>query len=209
MAVPASGALSLRGIRNEFHNNNYNGTTIFTNISLEQASIGNYGVINTQNSVANRPDTVSPHAMSEFYSYDHDKAPAGTTPTVSTSNATWSCKGMGAINMVGSVNTSPSGHSTTEYGFVYSPNNSNPTIGGFGVQKDIVGTSNYNGFFSNSQNNVLAPCCCGTTNYYVRAYAINSIGTAYGNTLTVTITDCSCGSGDDPDGPGGPGDFPF
>jgi hypothetical protein len=30
-------------------------------------------MINTRgNDPANRPDTVAPHAMSEFYSYDHD-----------------------------------------------------------------------------------------------------------------------------------------
>lgn len=63
----------MRGIRNELYNNNYNASTVFTNISLNSMSVGNNGTINTANSSANRPDGSSPHAMSEFYSYNHDE----------------------------------------------------------------------------------------------------------------------------------------
>lgn len=203
MAVPIIASnISLRAIRNEFFNNDYNGSVSFTDISLEQASIGNYGTINTNNSISDRPDTVSPHAMSEFLAYDHDKAPAGTTPVVSTSSANWTCKALGgAINMFGTVSTSTSGHAHYEYGFVYSANGT-PVIGNFGTSKTIVGTSNYNGFYSTSVSggSILMPCCCATTDYYIRAYAINAIGTSYGSTVVVTIQDCGC----DGDGPGGP-----
>ena len=200
MAVPGLGPISLRGIRNEFYNNNYNGSVAFTNISLEQASIGGYGTINTNNSIANRPDTVSPHAMSEFYSYDHDKAPAGTTPVVSTSSANWSCKTPGgSLNMFGTVNTSTSGHAHYEYGFVFAEGQT-PQIGNFGTTKHIVGTSNYNGFYSANVGAVLVPRCCIIVDYHVRAYAINAIGTSYGSTVIVQVQDCGC----DGEGPGGP-----
>ena len=74
MACPSSGTLSLYGIRHELYNNDYNGSVSLTNISLADASTGVYGTINTNNASADRPDGSTPHAMSEFYSYDHDAA---------------------------------------------------------------------------------------------------------------------------------------
>ena len=81
MAVPASGAISLAKIRDELENNNYNNSLYgYTSAatSLASASNGTYGTINTNNASADRPDGSTPHAMSEFYSYDHDKAAAFT-----------------------------------------------------------------------------------------------------------------------------------
>lgn len=72
MAVPSSGALSMRGIRRELGTNNYNSSNTYSNISLEDMSEGVNGTINTANSSSNRPDGANPHAMSEFYAYDHD-----------------------------------------------------------------------------------------------------------------------------------------
>lgn len=217
MAAPSTGSISLYGIAKELELNNYYNTVPIstynsyyaTPISLKNMSTGAGGFdpINTGNPSTQRPDGLAPHSMDEFRGYDHDYNP-GTTPSVSTSSATWTCKNNGALNMVGIVNTSPSGHATTEYGFVYSPNNSSPTIGGFGVQKVVVGNNNYNGFYNHTENAILMPCCCGSMDYYVRAYAINSIGTAYGGVIIEPVTDCSCGDGGDgPDGPGGPGGF--
>tara|TARA_R110000744_G_scaffold339950_1_gene445093 strand:- start:338 stop:1318 length:981 start_codon:yes stop_codon:yes gene_type:complete len=40
--------------------------------SLEDSSRGTYATINTQNAVADRPDTGVPHAISEWYRYDHN-----------------------------------------------------------------------------------------------------------------------------------------
>ena len=149
--------------------------------------------------------------MSEFYNYDHDKAPPGAVPGVLTTSAQFTCGGGGQLNMYGSVsnNTTP----TTEYGFVYSSMQSNPQIGQFGVTKLINGYNNYSTsfFYNSSTQAIMVPCCCGTMTYYIRAYAINSIGTGYGNVRTVTAVDCNCGGGDGPDpdgpsGPGGPGD---
>jgi len=71
MAVPSSGSLSLASIRGELQTNNY---SLYTSAatSLGSASNGTYGTINTSNPSADRPDGNTPHAMSEFYAYDHD-----------------------------------------------------------------------------------------------------------------------------------------
>ena len=76
MACPSSGALSLASIRGEIENNSYAAYTS-ASTSLESASEGTYDTINTNNDSADRPDGSDPHAMSEFYSYDHDAAAAG------------------------------------------------------------------------------------------------------------------------------------
>lgn len=199
---------------NDYHNNIPPGTYqqyYATPISLKNMSTGAGGFdpINTSNPITARPDGTTPHAMSEFVGYDHDYNP-GTTPSVSTSLCRWNCKTpAGDLFMSGSTNTSTSGHATTEYGFVWGSMTNPPTIGAFGVTKSVVGTSNYNGFYSLiiPGGQIMVPCCCGTMDYYIRAYAINSVGTAYGTTFTVAVQDCGC-SGGDPGGPGGPGEDP-
>jgi hypothetical protein len=71
MAIPSSGTLSLAGIRAELTTNTYNASaTVVT--SLQEASSGSYGTINTANASADRPNGSVPHGMSEFYAYDHD-----------------------------------------------------------------------------------------------------------------------------------------
>jgi len=79
MAVPDAGTanLSLIGIKNELEENDYDaGEEDFSNISLTDMSDGTDATINTGNDADDRPDGSAPHAMSEFYSYDHDD---GTT----------------------------------------------------------------------------------------------------------------------------------
>ena len=71
MAVPSSGTLSLAGIRAELATNTYNASAT-TQTSLLQCSNGTVATINTANSASDRPDGSTPHAMSEFYAYDHD-----------------------------------------------------------------------------------------------------------------------------------------
>ena len=212
MAVPSLYAnISLYGIAKELELNDYNNSIPIgtyqqyyaTPISLGNMSTGGGGFDPINTNSPNRSDGLVSHAMSEFVGYDHDYNP-GTTPQVSTSLCRWSCKVLpGEFLLNGQVNTSTSGHATTEYGFVYSTFSTNPVIGGSGVTKVVVGLSNYNGFYSYSTSNVMVPCCCGSIDYYVKAYAINSVGTAYGSVRTVTVTDCYCGGGDGPDGPGG------
>ena len=74
MAVPASGELSLWKIMNEVDDNDYDAGGQYSNVSLEDLSDGTVATINTNNASSNRPDGSAPHAMSEFYSYDHDKS---------------------------------------------------------------------------------------------------------------------------------------
>ena len=50
-------------------------------VSLTGASNGTIATINTLNLSANRPDGSAPHAMSEFYSYDHDAATTVGNPS--------------------------------------------------------------------------------------------------------------------------------
>jgi hypothetical protein len=78
MAVPSSGQLSLTSIFAEVNESDYyvnadGEIPSLTNISTGGSPPGN--AINTANLSANRPDGSTPHAMSEFYSYDHDFSP--------------------------------------------------------------------------------------------------------------------------------------
>jgi hypothetical protein len=67
MALTSSGQIKISEINTEFGR-----TSTTANSSLEDLSDGTVATINTGNASANRPDTNAPHAMSEFYSYDHD-----------------------------------------------------------------------------------------------------------------------------------------
>ena len=74
MALTSSGQISMNDINVEFGRS---GTT--ANSSLEDLSDGTVATINTVNDSADRPDTNAPHAMTEFYSYDHDAAAANAS----------------------------------------------------------------------------------------------------------------------------------
>lgn len=68
MALQSSGQIKMSEIATEF------GVSGEPNQSLKDFSGGFFGAINTNSS--SYPDGESPHAMSEFYSYDHDAAAA-------------------------------------------------------------------------------------------------------------------------------------
>ena len=67
MALANTGQIALSEIRDEL------GQTGSQTISLTDASDGDVATINQVNIAANRPDGAAPHAMTEFYSYDHDE----------------------------------------------------------------------------------------------------------------------------------------
>jgi len=67
MALQSSGQIKFSDLNTEF------GRTSTEEISLNDASTGVVDVINTNSS--SKPDGVKPHAISEFYSYDHNAAP--------------------------------------------------------------------------------------------------------------------------------------
>jgi hypothetical protein len=69
MTLTASGQIKFSEINTEFGRSSTTGNT-----SLEDLSDGTVATINTQNDSADRPDGSAPHAISEFYSYDHDLA---------------------------------------------------------------------------------------------------------------------------------------
>lgn len=69
MVLSGSGQLSFNQIQIELGR-----TTGQANFSLASASLGLYAAINTGNPVNDRPDQVAPHAVTEWYSYDHNFA---------------------------------------------------------------------------------------------------------------------------------------
>ena len=78
MAVPSSGQLSLTSIFAEVNESDYYVNADGEIPSLKNISTGGSppgNAINTANLSTNRPDGSAPHAMSEFYSYDHDFSP--------------------------------------------------------------------------------------------------------------------------------------
>jgi len=82
-----------------------------------------------------------------------------------------------SINITSGGNiSSDGGYSITSRGVCYSTNNSEPTL------SDTYTT---NGTGTGTFSSVISNVSVSTT-YYVRAYATNSIGTAYGNVFTVT-----------------------
>jgi len=83
MALPASGPISINDIYTETGNENE------FNASLKNISDGTFVTINTANPAANRPDGVAPHAMSEFYSYDHDLTSSSWGSSWSAGNQTY------------------------------------------------------------------------------------------------------------------------
>ena len=70
MALQSSGQIKISEIATEIIGNSE------PNLSLRGLSGGTYGAINTNNAAADRPDGEPPHAMSEFYSYDHSASAA-------------------------------------------------------------------------------------------------------------------------------------
>jgi len=68
MALTSSGTISMSDIRTELGDSGA--------ISLKEASDGTIATINTANDADDRPNGSAPHAMSEFYSYDHSATSA-------------------------------------------------------------------------------------------------------------------------------------
>jgi len=66
MTLTSSGQIKMSEINTELGR-----TSTTANTSLEDQSDGTYATINVANPSADRPDGSAPHAMSEFYSYNH------------------------------------------------------------------------------------------------------------------------------------------
>lgn len=174
MAVPASGQLSLGKIYRELIYDNYNASTSISNVNASLKNMST-GVTETLNTQSLRPDGNTPHKMSEWRGYDHDASTA-TAPTVTTGICSWDSTN-NDINAFGSV-SSDGGATITERGFCYSTTNPPTTSSGTITVSGTTGTMSAD----------LPVLQAGSSyNMYVRAYAINSVGTSYGVTRTVTI----------------------
>ena len=92
MALPASGQISLRDIYVEIEEDNP-----VVPVSLKELSDGTVATINTENASANRPDGSAPHAISEFYSYDHDLSSSSW-------GASWSANSVSIASNPGGTN---------------------------------------------------------------------------------------------------------
>ncbi|WP_022824620.1 LamG-like jellyroll fold domain-containing protein [Hymenobacter norwichensis] len=99
-------------------------------------------------------------------------------PTVTTA-ATTSITTTSAV--LGGNVTADGGVAVSSRGVVYSSSNSTPTVGGAGVMADANGSGL--GSFSKTISG-LTP---GVV-YYVRAYAVNPVGTSYGSVISFTTT---------------------
>ena len=79
MALTSSGEINMSEIRTELGASGQ--------ITLKEASDGTVATINTANASGDRPDGAAPHAMSEFYSYDHSLVSTSWgTPSDTTAN---------------------------------------------------------------------------------------------------------------------------
>lgn len=97
MAVPGSGALSLAGIGDEVKSNAYNASATG---SVTLATLATETDINENSSEG--PDAEVPHAMSEWYGYDHDAAPAFTDSNAVAKSIT---TGVGQAIVISSTST--------------------------------------------------------------------------------------------------------
>jgi len=81
MAIGTSGAISIGngGAGSNTLNSEFGRSATTANSSLKELSDGTVGTINVANLNANKPDTSTPHAMSEFYKYEH-VASVSTSP---------------------------------------------------------------------------------------------------------------------------------
>ena len=104
--------------------------------------------------------------------------PASTAPGIVSLSAT----SVSSSGMTMNGNMTSTGNATvTDKGFVYSSNDSTPTIGEFGVTKVTPHPSTFN--TTGSYSRAVTGLSSNTTFYY-RAYATNSVGTSYGSTIT-------------------------
>tara|TARA_R100000322_G_scaffold162963_1_gene126191 strand:- start:7 stop:1026 length:1020 start_codon:yes stop_codon:yes gene_type:complete len=97
MAVPGSGAISLAGIGAEVKNNAYDASSTG---SVTLATLATETDINANS--AEGPDSEVPHAMSEWYGYDHDAAPAFTDSNAVAKSIT---TGVGQAIVIASTST--------------------------------------------------------------------------------------------------------
>ncbi|MBR5573918.1 MAG: carboxypeptidase regulatory-like domain-containing protein [Paludibacteraceae bacterium] len=148
------------------------------------SGLGNF-TVNLSNLSAGTKYYVRAYAINEVgtsygstISFTTEEEPSYSKPTVTTSSATNVTTSSATIG--GNV-TSDGGTTVTERGVCYSTSSSNPTTSN---SKKSSGSGLGN--FTVNLSNLSAG-----TKYYVRAYAINEIGTSYGSTISFTTEQSS------------------
>ena len=120
MTLQASGQISISDINTEFGR-----TSTTANTSLEDLSDGTVATINTANDSADRPDGSAPHAISEFYSYNHSAASTSWSNVPSDFNLHASAtSGVDSVTSSAKTITLSSGSGTTSVG-CQQPSNGN------------------------------------------------------------------------------------
>tara|TARA_B100000963_G_C22636081_1_gene677719 strand:- start:494 stop:1690 length:1197 start_codon:yes stop_codon:yes gene_type:complete len=114
MATPANNStpITLLGIQREVFNNNYNASNTHSDISLTDLSEEADENFNANS--PSKPDGNTPHAMSEWYNYDHDAAPAFTWGTNGGVSQGWGSA---------SGNSPFTANATCSLGFAFQPAN--------------------------------------------------------------------------------------
>ena len=148
------------------------------------SGLGNF-TVNLSNLSAGTKYYVRAYAINEVgtsygstISFTTEEEPSYSKPTVTTSSATNVTTSSATIG--GNI-TSDGGTTVTERGVCYSTSSSNPTTSN---SKKSSGSGLGN--FTVNLSNLSAG-----TKYYVRAYAINEIGTSYGSTISFTTEQSS------------------
>ena len=148
------------------------------------SGLGNF-TVNLSNLSAGTKYYVRAYAINEVgtsygstISFTTEEEPSYSKPTVTTSSATNVTTSSATIG--GNV-TSDGGTTVTERGVCYSTSSSNPTT--FNSKKS---SGSGLGNFTVNLSNLSAG-----TKYYVRAYAINEVGTSYGSTISFTTEQSS------------------
>ena len=165
----------------------YNGSTLVKSITW--GSTGSTKTVNASkiDKIIMREDGTSSNGAGDLQKITFSISPASEAPTVTTT--TPSSIGQSTATLGGEV-TDNGGESVTERGVVYSTS-SNPTTSDTKVQ---IGSGT--GTFSQGVTGLSE-----STQYYVRAYAINSIGTSYGSEETFTTLSGGRGGGGDTNPP--------
>ena len=162
-SVYFSWGVNVQGASLEF----YNGSTLIKSISW--GSTGSTKTVNASNidKIIMRENGTSASGAGDLQKITFSIAPLSSPPTVTTTSAI--SIGQSSATLGGNV-TADGGVSVTERGIVYSTS-SNPTTSDTKVQ---IGSGT--GTFSQSVTGLAE-----ATQYYIRAYAINSQGTSYGS----------------------------
>lgn len=198
MAVPSSGEISMVGIYSEKNEDDYSAMyPEENNISLLGLSRNNSndsdgGNINLNASSTYKPDESAPHAMSEFYGYDHDQT-ASTSFSNNIADFTISCN-ISTTTTVAKTFTlnNPSGNLTHVF------TNAGAQYGTISISMSKVGDPGSGGTSNSATGFVAEGSTCtlsggvwsATTTIYVR-YRLAAHNAAAGDVVTGTFTNNS------------------